>query len=51
MGVAATLAPKGLGSQDPTKKWAHWVELLGLPLSLKKISKMLSKIQSKIQET
>ena len=33
MGVAATLAPKGLGPQDPTEKLAHPVELLGKPLS------------------
>ena len=38
MGVAATLAPKGLGSQNPTKKLAHWVELLGQPLSQKMFS-------------
>ena len=37
MGVAATLAPKGLGPQDPTKKLAHRVELLGQPLSQKKV--------------
>ena len=37
MGVAATLAPKGLGPQDPTKKLAHWVELLGQPLSQKNV--------------
>ena len=35
MGVAATLAPKGLGPQDPTKKLAHRMELLGQPLSQK----------------
>ena len=40
MGVAATLAPKGLRPQDPTKKLAHWVELLGQPLSQKKFSKV-----------
>lgn len=33
IGVAATLAPKGLGPQDPAKKWAHWVDLFGQPLS------------------
>ena len=33
MGVAATLVPKGLRSQDPTKKMAHRVKLLGQPLS------------------
>ena len=38
MGVAATVAPKGLGPQDPTKKLAHWVDLLGQPLTRKKIS-------------
>ena len=27
MGVAATLVPKGLGPQVPTKKLAHWVKL------------------------
>ena len=32
MGVAAALAPKGLGSQDPTKNLAHWMDLLGPPL-------------------
>ena len=37
MGLAATLAPKGLGPQDPTKKLAHWVELLGQPLSQKNV--------------
>ena len=37
MGVAATVAPKGLGPQDPTKKLAHWVELLGQPLSRKPV--------------
>ena len=35
MGVAATVAPKGLGPQDPTKKVAHWVDLLGQLLTLK----------------
>ena len=37
MDVAATLAPKGPGPQEPTKKLAHRVELLGLPLSQKKV--------------
>ena len=37
MSVAATQAPKGLGPQDPTKTLAHWVELLGQPLSHKKV--------------
>ena len=35
MGVAATVAPKGFGPQDPTKKLASWVELLSQPLSWK----------------
>ena len=26
MGLAATLAPKGLGPQSPTKKWARWLK-------------------------
>ena len=37
MGVAATLAPKGLGPQHPTKKLVHRVELLGQPISQKKV--------------
>ena len=37
MDVAATLAPKGLGPQDPTQKLAHRVELLGKPLSQKNV--------------
>ena len=41
MGVAATLAPKGLGSPDPTKKFAHWVELLGQPLFHKNVIETL----------
>ena len=28
MGVAAKLAPKGLGSQNSTKKLVNWAELL-----------------------
>ena len=32
IGVAATLMPKGLGPQNPTKKLAHWVDLLDQPL-------------------
>ena len=41
MGVAATVAPKGLGPQDPTKKLAHWVDLLGKPLTLKLVFKKI----------
>ena len=37
MGVAATLAPKGLGPRDPIKKLAHLVELLGQTLSPKNV--------------
>ena len=37
MGVGATLAPKGLGPETPTKKWAHWVDLISQPLSVFKI--------------
>ena len=39
MGVAATVAPKGLGPQDPTKKLAHWVNLLGQPSTRKLVFK------------
>ena len=36
MGVADTVAPEGLGPQDPTKKLAQWMDLkLGQPLSRK----------------
>ena len=37
MGVAATVAPRGLGPQDPTKKLAHWVDHLSQPLSQKHV--------------
>ena len=33
MGVAARLAPKGLGPQNSTKKLPHWMNLSGQPLS------------------
>ena len=39
MGVAATVAPKGLRPQDPTKKLAQWVDILGQPLSRKHVLK------------
>ena len=39
MGVAATLAPKGLGHQNPTRKLAHWVDLIGQPISRESVSK------------
>ena len=29
--------PRGLGPQNPTKKLAQWVDLLGQPLSLKHV--------------
>ena len=38
MGVAATLAPRGLGPQDPTIKLVQFVDLLGQPLSRKYVS-------------
>ena len=37
MGVATTLAPKGLGPQNPTKNLAHWVDLMGRPISRKSV--------------
>ena len=37
MDVAATLAPKDLGAQDPTKKLAHRFKLLGQPLYQKNV--------------
>ena len=40
MGAAATVAPKGLGPQDPAKKLAHWVDLLGQSLSRKLVLKI-----------
>ena len=39
IGVATTVAPKGLGPQDPTKKLVHWGELLGQPLTQKLVFK------------
>ena len=41
MGVATTLAPNGLGPPNPTKKLAHWMDLLGQPLSRNHIFKIL----------
>ena len=41
MGVAATVAPKGLGPQVSTKKLAHWVDLLSHPLSRKLVFKKI----------
>ena len=40
MGVAATLAPKGLGSQNPTKTWDNLVYLLGQLISRKSVFKI-----------
>ena len=40
MGVATTRAPYGLMPQQPTKKLAHWVELLGQLLSRKFVFKI-----------
>ena len=39
MGVVATVAPKGLGPQVPTKKLALWMDLLGRPLCRKHVFK------------
>ena len=33
MGVATTRAPNSLGPPNPTRKFAHWVDLLVQPLS------------------
>ena len=40
MGIAATVAPKGLGPKDPTKKLAQWMDLLGQMLSRKPVLKI-----------
>ena len=37
MSVATTRTPYGLGSQNPTKKLAHHVYLLGQPLSRNRV--------------
>ena len=37
MGMAALVAPRGLGPLDSTKKLAHQVDLLGQPLSRKNV--------------
>ena len=39
MGVAATVASKGLGPQDTTKKLTHLVDLMGQPLTRKLVFK------------
>ena len=39
IGVAATVAQKGLGPQDPTKNLANWVDLFGQPLTRKLVFK------------
>ena len=39
MGVAATVAPNGLGPRASTKKLAHQVDLLSQPLSRKLVLK------------
>ena len=41
MGMAATVAPKGLGLQDPIIKLAQYVDLLGQPLSRKHVFKIV----------
>ena len=37
MGVATTAAPYGFWAANPTKKLAHWVYLLGQPLSRNRV--------------
>ena len=37
MGVATTAAPYGFWATNPTKKLAHWVYLLGQPLSRNRV--------------
>ena len=37
MGVATTAAPYGFWATNPTKKLAHWVYLLGRPLSRNRV--------------
>ena len=37
MGVATTRAPNGLGPPNPTKKLAHWMDLLGQQLSRNRV--------------
>ena len=46
MGEAATVAAKGLEPQDPTKKLAQRVDLLGQPLSRKLIFKNSKRLTS-----
>ena len=31
-GAAATRSPKGMGPQEPTKRWTQWADLLSQPL-------------------
>ena len=37
MGVATTAAPYGFWATNPTEKLAHWVYLLGQPLSRNRV--------------
>ena len=37
MGAATTAAPYGFWATNPTKKLAHWVYLLGQPLSQNRV--------------
>ena len=37
MGAATTAAPYGFWATNPTKKLAHWVYLLGQPLSRNRV--------------
>ena len=40
MGEVATLAPKGLGPQNPTKNWTRSVDILVQPISRKSVFKI-----------
>ena len=40
--MATSRAPNGLGPPNPTKKLAHWVDLLGQPLSRNHVFEIFS---------
>ena len=49
LAASSTQAPVVLGPQTPTKKLAHWVDLLGKPLSQNHVSKFSRANSSKSQ--
>ena len=51
MGVATTGAPNGLGSRNPAKKLAQWVDLLGQLLSRNHVLKIFKSDPPLICET